>query len=233
MHKQKHFDADRPDMTTYKLGTIKRNYSIAMTLHIKKILAYLWRMPYWIFLVAFVVSGYISVVALRHNNENMINLRNSVYLADRKDGNIEAALDNLRGYVYGHMNTNLSSGGNAIKPPIQLKYTYDRLQAAEQRRVSTANAQMASRARDYCGIQNPGINTLSVNIDCVQGYINTHTTKANPIPTALYEYDFISPSWSPDTAGWSLLATSIFFSLFVISFLLERLVHIRIRAQDI
>ena len=204
-----------------------------MAPHIKKILTYLWHVPYWVFLAAFVVGGYVSVVALRHNNETMISLRNAVYVADKDNGNIEAALDSLRGYVYSHMNTNLSSGGNAIKPPIQLKYTYNRLQAAEQRRVSTVNTQMASRARDYCGIQNPGINTLSGNVDCVQGYINTHTTKANPIPTALYEFDFISPSWSPDSAGWSLLAASVFFTLFIISFSLERLVRIRLRAQDI
>jgi hypothetical protein len=186
-----------------------------------------------VYLAIFLISGAVSVTALRHNNETMINLRNTVYAADKDNSNIEVAMDNLRGYVYSHMNTNLSSGGNAIKPPIQLKYTYNRLQAAEQRRVSTANTQMASRARDYCGIQNPGINTLSGNVDCVQGYINTYTTKANPIPTALYEFDFISPTWSPDLAGWSLMVAVAFLILSIISLALERLVRIRIRTQDI
>jgi hypothetical protein len=206
-----------------------------MTPHIKKILNYLWRMPYWVFLVAFIVSGYMSIVALRHNNEIMINLRNAVYQADKKGGNIEAPLDNLRKYVYGHMNTSLSSGGNAIKPPIQLKYTYERLQAVQTKQTDAVNTQVTIDAQNYCAAQNPGYDaaTKSRRFDCARDYLSSHTAQASPIPTALYEYDFISPSWSPDLAGWSLLTTGLFFALFIISLALERLVHMRIRAQDI
>jgi preprotein translocase subunit SecF len=206
-----------------------------MAPQIKKILAYLWHVPYWVFLVVFIVSGYISIVALRHNNETMISLRSAVYAADKNGSNIETALDNLRGYVYGHMNTNLSSGGNAIKPPIQLKYTYERLQATAKQRTETANAQVTIDAQNYCVAQNPGSDaaTKSRRFDCARDYLSSHTAQSSTVPTALYEYDFISPSWSPDLAGWSLLATVFFFILFVISFALERLVRIRLRAQDI
>lgn len=202
---------------------------------IKKILAYLWHVPYWVFLVVFIVSGYISIIALRHNNETMINLRSAVYAADKNGSNIETALNNLRGYVYGHMNTNLSSGGNAIKPPIQLKYTYERLQATAKQRTDAANAQVTIDAQNYCVAQNPGSDaaTKSRRFDCARDYLSSHTVQSSSVPTALYEYDFISPSWSPDLAGWSLLATAFFFILFVISFALERLVRIRLRAQDI
>ena len=206
-----------------------------MTPQIKKILAYLWHVPYWVFLVVFIISGYISVVALRHNNETMISLRSAVYVADKNNKNIEAALDNLRVYVYGHMNTNLSSGGNAIKPPIQLKYTYERLQATAKQRTDAANAQVTIDAQNYCAAQNPGSDAVvkSNRFDCARDYLSSHTAQSSSVPTALYEYDFISPSWSPDMAGWSLLATAIFFLLFVIIFSLERLVRIRLRAQDI
>jgi hypothetical protein len=191
--------------------------------------------PYWVFLVLFAVTGCISVVALRHNNETMINLRNAVYAADKNNGNVEASLDKLRAYVYSHMNTNLSSGGNAIKPPIQLKYSYERLQTAETQRVAAVNAQVTPDAQNYCAAQNPGSDATvkSNRFDCARDYLSSHTAQASPIPTALYEYDFVSPSWSPDTAGWSLVAAGFFFIAFVVSFSLEHLVRARIRSQDI
>jgi hypothetical protein len=191
--------------------------------------------PYWVFLVLFAVTGCTSVVALRHNNETMINLRNAVYEADKNNSNIETALDGLRGYVYSHMNTNLSSGGNAIKPPIQLKYSYERLQATETQRVAAVNAQVTIDAQNYCAAQNPGSDAAvkSNRFDCARDYLSSHTAQASPVPTALYEYDFVSPSWSPDTAGWSLAAAGLFSILFVVSFSLEYLVRIRMRSQDI
>jgi hypothetical protein len=206
-----------------------------MPSHIKKTLTNLWHVPYWVFLILFIATGCISVVSLRHNNQTMIDLRNAVYRADKKGTNIEASLDNLRIYVYGHMNTNLSSGGNAIKPPIQLKYTYARLQAAEKKQIDKTNAQVTTDAQNYCAAHNPGYDaaTKSRRFDCARDYLSSHSVQTSSIPTALYEYDFISPSWSPDMAGWSLLAAVTFFVLFIISFFLERLVRNRIHSQDI
>ena len=111
--------------------------------------------PSWVFLALFLVSALISLSTLRGNNQQMIKLRGAVYAADKDNTDVNAALNNLRAYVYSHMNTSLSSGGNAIKPPIQLKYTYQRLQTAEQARVDTANAQIYTDAQNYCQIQNP------------------------------------------------------------------------------
>src|SRR5487761_1522488 len=79
------------------------------------------------FLALAVVSGVVCVFSLRANNEHMIQLRNAVYQADKSSSNVEVALQNLREYVYGHMNTALAAGPTAVPPPIQLKYTYDRL----------------------------------------------------------------------------------------------------------
>jgi hypothetical protein len=75
-------------------------------------------------------------MALRHNNETMVKLRTAVYEADKNSGDVNTTLNKLRKYVYAHMNTDLSSGGNTIKPPIQLQHTYERLQAAEQKKLT-------------------------------------------------------------------------------------------------
>jgi len=172
---------------------------------------------YFPWLALFIISGLICIGALRHNNTTMINLRNDVYMADKNNGNVEAALDTLRGYVYGHMNTNLSTA-NGIKPPIQLKYTYDRLtQQAEQ---SANNSQLYTAAENYCQEQIPASVSISGRgrIQCVTDYVLSHGGKAGAtVPASLYQFDFISPSWSPDLAGWSLVAAILFGLMFIIT----------------
>jgi hypothetical protein len=197
-----------------------------MKKHLQK---FILRTPTWVFLVLFLASGVICVAALRHNNETMVRLRSAVYEADKNSGDINTALNNLRRYVYGHMNTNLSSGGNAIKPPIQLKYTYERLQAAEQKRVDDANSNVYTQAQTYCQQQNSVDFSGRNRVPCVTDYVTTHGTKANTIPVALYQYDFVSPAWSFDLAGWSLVLTTLLFIAFISSLFMDRLVGSRIK----
>jgi hypothetical protein len=187
------------------------------------------RIPSWVFLGVFLFSAVITLTALRSNNQQMIKLREAVYTADKDNKDVNAALNNLRGYVYGHMNTSLSSGGNAIKPPIQLKYTYQRLQAAEQDRTDVANTQVYTDAQSYCQIQNPVAFSGRTRVPCVTDYVTTHGTQAKPIAIGLYQFDFISPAWSPDFAGWSLVVTLLLFVLFVSRIFMDKLVSTKLR----
>src|SRR6185312_3752548 len=104
------------------------------------------KIPVRTLLYLFLATSIISVFALRHNNQTMVDLRNDVYTADKNNGDVNGALNKLREYVYGHMNTNLSSGNNNIKPPIQLKYTYQRLYDAQANKVQAANQQLYTDA---------------------------------------------------------------------------------------
>jgi preprotein translocase subunit SecF len=159
----------------------------------------------------------------------MVKLRSAVYNADKNNGDVNTTLNDLRKYVYGHMNTNLSSGGNAIKPPIQLKYTYERLQSSEQKRVDSANTNVYTQAQVYCQQQNSVDFSGRNRVPCVQDYVTNHGEKANTVPAALYQYDFVSPTWSPDLAGWSLVLSVLLFVLFISSFIMDRLVGSKIR----
>jgi len=175
-------------------------------------LAELQRKPYFWLALLFLVSAVICLGALRHNNTTMVSLRSEVYAADKNNGDVEGALDNLRAYVYAHMNTNLSTGTN-IRPPIQLKYTYQRL--VEQAKPLTNNPQLYIDANNYCQGQVPA--------NCVADYIASHGgVQAKTIPVGLYEFDFISPDWSPDLAGWSLIATIVLAMAAAATFLLSR-----------
>ena len=95
----------------------------------------------WYLFAAFIIFAFITVAALRNNYTGMTVLREAVYQADKDGGDVEKALQELRAYVSGRMNTNLDTG-NGIYPPLQLKYTYERLVKAEKDRVEAATSQI-------------------------------------------------------------------------------------------
>jgi hypothetical protein len=177
----------------------------------------------WYFLVGAFIFLAIGVYGLRQNNFTMIKLRQAVITADEKNGNVEKALDELRTYVYSHMNTNLSSGQNAIKPPIQLKNRYEKLVKAQEGSVEAYNKTVQQKGEAICAREFPALGYNAPRVACVQDYVGAHAkTAADEIPAELYKFDFVSPKWSPDLAGISLLISSLLFLLFVLRFSVER-----------
>jgi len=168
----------------------------------------------WYFLAAFIIFGVICLASLRHNNEEMVRLRDTVYTADENGGNVEGALRNLREYVYGHMNTSLASGPNAVHPPIQLKYTYERIEQTQESALGQGNSALYQAAQSYCEGQS---NVGSEVIACIQQYATAHGVQLAPVPASLYEFDFVSARWSPDLAGWTLVLTLLSALGFVIT----------------
>lgn len=191
----------------------------------KRALHHLWvrirPVSYWYFLAAFVFFGITFVLSYRQNNVRMIRLRDEVFRADEQNGDIEKALRELRRYVYAHMNTELASGPTAIRPPIQLKHHYERLATQEKTRVANVNAALTSEAEAVCRQRFPVTANATGLQPCIMGYLNERGIKEQPIPKELYQFDFVSPRWSPDLAGWSLVLTVLFGLLFVTRFSME------------
>jgi preprotein translocase subunit SecF len=167
----------------------------------------------WYFLILAIVSGIICIFALRANNEHMIKLRDAVYTADQNNTDVQQTLQQLQAYVTTHMSTSTS-----VYPPIQLKYTYDRLEQAESDAATAANTQLYTNAQTYCQQQDSVDFSGHNRVPCIEQYVETHDTQLAPIPDALYKFDFVSPTWSPDLAGWTLLLTIVTAILFVITF---------------
>lgn len=184
----------------------------------KKYLHHLWtkarRVTLWHLLLVFGVSATVSVFALRQNNLTMVELREAVYQADKNSGDVEGALQKLRSHVHTHMNTSLTGGDNAVYPPIQLKYTYQRLKEAEKSRVQQDSGRIYTDAQTYCEDVNANDFSGRNRIPCIEKYVAEHSAKERQIPDALYKFDFISPRWSFDLAGVSL-ALSILSVLLV------------------
>jgi preprotein translocase subunit SecF len=174
----------------------------------------------WLYL--FLVTAVICVIGLRHNNQTMTKLRDGVYAADKSNVGVNESLNKLRSYVFAHMNTSLSTSTN-IRPPIQLKYTYQRLYDEQFNNIQTANQKIYNDAKIAC----PGAaNTYDpARLACIQNYAVNHGVKGADIniPAGLYEFDFVSPTWSPDLAGWTLLFSIVFLAAFLIRVIFSRL----------
>jgi hypothetical protein len=155
----------------------------------------------------------------------MIQLRSAVYSTDKNNGNVEAALQRLQAYVTTHMNTNLDSGNGTVYPPIQLKYTYQRILQTESQSAVNANAGLYTAAQTYCQQQDSVDFSGRNRVPCIEQYVETHDAQLPTVPTALYEFSFISPTWSPDLAGWSLLLAGLSWILLAIALLTDRWFH--------
>lgn len=166
---------------------------------------------YFFLLAAFFLA--LGIIGIRENYLRMTELREQVFLADEKGVNIEKPLRELREYVYAHMNTDLSGGDVPIKPPIQLNHRYEHLLEQEQKRVNKINKKVKQQAESKCAREFPASGLNSERVNCVAEYTSDNAVKPKQIPSELYKFDFISPVWSPDFAGLSLLASLFFFAM--------------------
>ena len=173
------------------------------------------------FLVLAIIFGAVCVIALRDNNEHMLQLRTALYQADKNNGNVQQALDNLQAYVTANMNTNLSTGAGSVYPPIQLEYTYLRLVQSQDQTALSANTGLYTAAQQYCQRLDPTDFSGHNRVPCIEAYVTSHGVSLPKIPAALYEFDFITPSWSPDLAGWTMITSILLFVMSGVSFVVR------------
>lgn len=166
--------------------------------------------------VGFVV---LSVIGLTANSQGAKDRYDALIAVDQAGGDVETALNELRVYIYSHMNTQIGSE-LGVKPPIQLSGTYARLVAAEDARVAKANEQVYAQAQAACEAQYGAGALQSGRVPCVQEYIDTNSVKANAIEDDFYKFDFVPPRWSSDLAGYSILLAGIFGLLFSVDLIL-------------
>lgn len=176
----------------------------------------------WYFLVIALLTGMVAVLALRHNNLHMMALKEAVYTADKNDGDTQKALQNLQVYVTSHMNTDLSAGNDAVYPPIQLKYTYDRLVQQESKQLASTNTKLYNDAQKHCEALDSTDFSGRNRVPCIQQYVKDHGANLPAVPESLYKFDFVSPMWSPDFAGWSLVVATISLLAFLVLLVINR-----------
>lgn len=160
----------------------------------------------WQLFVVLFIAAFVAATFLRLNNIGMVQRRDAVLAAD-KSGDSTTTINrlyDLQRYTAAHMNANTSgfyledqykrdvgksvsqaSGDN--NPYGNINATVDRLCRSRFSSYSQAWVQcFAEELAKYPPAPNP-------------------SDKANLPSTDLYRYNFASPYWSPDFAGWSVV----------------------------
>lgn len=178
----------------------------------------------WQLIVLLVLMLFVSATFLRMNNVGMISRRNAVAAADKSGDidQIQQRLYDLQRYSAAHMNAD--SGVMYL----QDQYNRDVQRQAEAASTtgSTKALEIRRAAEDVCKPQFNGWSPAYVQ--CYVNELNKHpsdeiTEQLAPPSSALYRYSFVSPLWSPDFAGFSLL-----ISLLIAMFIVLRLIGLAI-----
>lgn len=170
----------------------------------------------WQLLVLFGLMLFVSATLLRLNNLGMVAKRDAVLAADKKNDQtaLRQALVDLQQYVGAHMNANLHGG-------LYLQDSYNRAQDAALAAQADTNADQGNpiyqQAIAECRGRFRGGSVSYQNdyLPCIIAKLGSALPGADPstalkLPRAdLYRYDFVSPPWSPDLAGFAVLLTAV------------------------
>lgn len=155
----------------------------------------------------------LSVVGLTRNSQGAKDRYDALIAVDQAGGDVESALLELQTYIYAHMNTQIG-GENGIKPPIQLAGTYGRLVDTEQAKFEKSD--VYAEAQADCERRNPTGFSGSNRLSCIEDYVDANGVEPIVIQEALYKFDFAPPVWSPDLAGYSILAAVVLVLVFCV-----------------
>lgn len=167
----------------------------------------------WQLGLAFVISIPISAYLLRQNNLGMVERRDAVILADETTGDInkvEPSLIELRDYVSSHMNTDLGQ-------PLELPGSYNTAVKEIQKNFKDPTVHRAYRKGEIA-CNKPSV-PLNTQAQCIQDYVLNHGGSAARSlafpPKEQFTYSFVSPAWSLDLAGLSVMITVLLGALII------------------
>lgn len=175
------------------------------------------RVKTWQLVVVLIMVGFVAATFLRLNNIGMIERREAVIVADEQGDKVqlERRLYDLQRHVSSHMNTDPGR--------IALDHTYQRdneqlKQQFAQASDENPHGNVYRLAADVCdpigqaqGWRWPDPRyTACINSE-LEKYPAASELKDQfkPLPTAPYYHTFVSPLWTPDFAGWSVVAFGV------------------------
>ena len=148
--------------------------------------------------VAAIACGVLAIAGLRINSETALDLKTQVIERDRAGQPATEQLEELRQYVFSHMNTTTR---------VELVGSYERAVEAAAR---SQNGDVYTQAQATC--DQPGVSSVA-QAECVQAYLATNpgagSEAADSVDKTRFVYAFAAPTWSPDLAGFSLLMSIV------------------------
>ena len=181
----------------------------------------------WQLVILLLMAGFVAATFLRLNNVGMIERRDAVLAADAagNDTELERRLYDLQRYVTSRMNTDPG------RVPLEGKYARDNQKHIDEAMAAAATSSsndVVIKVKEYCdalGRQQGWRWTTSASpqyVACINEqwaqYPAASTTQEEitSLPTAPYYHTFVSPAWSPDFAGWSLVACALILLVIVV-----------------
>lgn len=182
----------------------------------------------WQLVVVFVLVSFVAATFLRLNNIGMLERREAVFNAD-KSGDIavlEQRLFDLQRYVSSHM--------NADPGRIALGHSYKRLynqklKEFEDSAKNNSNNEVVSKVKAVCDARarEGGYGWFTTQAD--PRYVNCINEEWSKYPAAKesslkfeapatepYYHTFISPLWTADFAGWSVLIAILILLMIIV-----------------
>lgn len=159
----------------------------------------------WQLLILLLLAGFISATFLRLNNIGMEQRREAVLQADKAgdENAMKGRLYDLQRYVTAHMNADMGS------IYLQNEYQRDTNQAIDTASGDNPHGNIYKKAQEVCA---PRFTHYSqAYLECTVSYLSQYGPASDPtagvkLPKAdAYRYSFVSPLWSPDFAGFSVL----------------------------
>jgi hypothetical protein len=172
-----------------------------------------WQLVILLILISFVVATF-----LRLNNIGMVERRAAVINADNAGDSqsTQSRLYDLQRYVSSHMNTSLGNG-------VYLEASYNRERnrlIAEATSSSDSNSNIYKKVQEVCM---PQFSYWSyAYVMCTYNELSKYPASNNLVSSIkepsidLYRYNFISPLWSPDFAGWSVLICVVILIMIIV-----------------
>lgn len=165
------------------------------------------RIKTWQLIILLILACFVAATFLRLNNIGMVERRAAVLSSD--DAGDKAATVNrlydLQRYVSAHMNTGLGTG-------VYLESSFKRdYQAALDAAAndSNPNGNIYKKAQEVCA---PKFTKYSyAYLQCTTGELAKYPAAKDPTSSVnepllnSYRQAYVSPLWSPDFAGWSVL----------------------------
>lgn len=202
---------------------------------IKKRLKQIQSLKNWQLFILLLLVIFVDLTALRLNNVGMVRRREAVETAD-KAGDVEAARKatiELANYVYNHMNSGgivYSDETHWFKINREVKIVWANIYESDMRKAeqiareaesNNPNGNIFKKAEEACRPRFHGGYSLAYQ-QCILDEQNKYPAsnrgqiKAQYPNISEYTYNFVTPLWSPDLAGWTTLTAAILIFMIAI-----------------
>ena len=174
---------------------------------VRRSIKQLQRVKTWQLVLLLIIASFLAATFLRLNNIGMIERRSAVLSAD-ESGDNDATINrlyDLQRYVSAHMNTDMGKG-------LYLEASYKRdVKKADDAAAADLNnnGNIYKKAQEVCAPRFTRYSTAY--LQCTLSELGKYPASSNLISSVNYPkpdsylHVFVSPLWSPDFAGWSVL----------------------------